>query len=168
MFITTVNTRPAERGDVEGVSAVHSQAWRNAYSGLLPYRALTDMIRRRGKEWWEKAICRSSMVLVIEFDDQIAGYATIGKNRVKTFDQTGEVYELYIKPEFQGLGLGTQLFLDARKELARRGCDGTIVWTLRDNHNANSFYHNAGGQAVAIGNEVFDGKRFSKIAYAWD
>ncbi len=168
MFVTKVSTRRAERYDVTDVSVVHSQAWRNAYSGLLPYKALNNMINRRDNNWWERAICRSSMVLVVEFENQIAGYATLGRNRVKTLSQTGEVYELYIKPEFQGLGLGTLLFIDARKELALRGHDGTIVWTLRDNHNANTFYHNAGGQAVAIGNEVFDGKRFGKIAYAWE
>ena len=129
MYLTKVNARPADHRDVAAVSTVHTEAWRNAYSGLLPYRALDSMIRKRDHAWWQKAICNSSMVQVVEFDGQIAGYATIGKNRVKTFDQAGEIYELYIKPEFQGLGLGTGLFIDARRELARRQLNGAVVWT---------------------------------------
>ena len=81
--------------------------------------------------------------------------------------QKGEVYELYVKPEYQGIGLGTRLFLASRKELARFGFDSVVVWALADNDNACRFYHNAGGRKVARASERFGEVALTKIAYAW-
>ncbi len=48
-----------------------------------------------------------------------------------------------MKPEYQGVGLGTRLFLAARRELGRFGFDSVVVWALADNENACRFYRNA-------------------------
>ena len=143
-------------------------AWRHAYSGILPHAALGRMINRRGTSWWETAIRRSTIILVIEVDDVIAGYATLGPNRVSTLPFGGEVYEIYLRPEYQGIGIGSRLFLDARAELVRRGYKGMVVWSLSDNEPALSFYQNAGGRAVATGCEHFDSERLEKTAFAWN
>ncbi|GIL02664.1 MAG: N-acetyltransferase GCN5 [Alphaproteobacteria bacterium] len=168
MGTIAIETRRAEPSDAHAIAEVHDAAWANAYAGIVPHRALTRMIRRRGERWWADAIRRSTFVLVIEVGRAVAGYATIGRNRVSTLPYGGEVYELYLKPEYQGIGLGERLFLAARGELARRGYKGTVVWVLADNDRAIRFYLNAGGRAVAEGAEHFDGQRLRKLAYAWD
>lgn len=168
MGTLTTEIRKAGPEDARGIAAVHDASWMNAYSGLVPYRALTKMVKRRGTDWWEKAIRKATAIFVVEVDEQIIGYATLGRNRVRTLPFDGEIYEIYLKPEFQGVGFGTRLFLAARAELRRRGLTGTAVWVLADNEPAISFYENAGGRAVARGSEHFDGKKLAKIAYAWD
>lgn len=159
--------RRARPEDAAKIAEVHEASWRQAYSGMLPYRALDRMVRRRGAQWWEQAIRRSTIILVAEVGDQIAGYATLGINRVKTLEPDGEIYEIYLRPEFQGIGLGSGLFLDARRELQRRRLSGTTVWVLQDNEQAIRFYENAGGKKIAEGYEVFDSERILKIAYGW-
>ncbi len=168
MGMITIGTRRAEPSDARAIAAVHDASWMNAYAGILPHKALTRMIRRRGERWWHDAIRRSTMVVVVEVGETIAGYATLGRNRVSTLPFEGEVYELYLKPEFQGIGLGQKLFLAARSELKRRGMKGTVVWVLADNDPAIGFYENAGGRAVAEGAEQFDDKKLRKIAFAWN
>jgi len=106
--------------------------------------------------------------LVVEIDGDIARYATLGNNRVSTLPFDGEIYEIYMRPEYQGVGLGSRLFLAARNELQRRGLAGATVWVLADNEQAICFYENAGGRAVAKGSENFDGEALVKLAYAWD
>ena len=101
-------------------------------------------------------------------ENQIIGYATLGANRVSALPQEGEVYELYLLPEYQGIGLGKRLFLAAREELLRLGMKGCVVWVLEDNTPAMTFYGNAGGDDIAEGNETFNGKTLPKIAYAWN
>ena len=81
--------------------------------------------------------------------------------------QDKKYVEIYLKPEYQGIGLGAKLFADAKNELNRRGYTGFVVWTLSDNDTARSFYRNAGGKAVARGSEHFDHKKLQKTAYAW-
>ena len=168
MFTITAETRRAIPDDASEIADVHDASWRNAYSGIVPYSALTRMINRRDALWWAKAIRRSTIILVVEINSEIAGYATLGSNRVSTFPYEGEIYEIYLKPEYQGIGLGTKLFMDARNELQRRGFKGAAVWVLSDNNPALSFYRNAGGRAIAKGSEYFDDQKLEKTAFAWD
>ncbi len=168
MGTLVIETRRAGTQDAGAIAGVHDSAWTNAYTGLVPHSALTKMVRRRGEKWWADAIRRSTVVLVLEIAGRIVGYATLGRNRVKTLPYDGEVYELYLLPEYQGVGLGTRLFLAARGELKRRKQKGAVVWVLADNARAITFYENAGGRAVAEGAEFFDGKRLVKYAYAWE
>lgn len=168
MYSITAETRRATLDDAGAITAIHSSAWNNAYAGIVPHRALARMINRRGIRWWQKAIRRATLILVIEVNDEIAGYATLGPNRVSTLPFQGEVYEIYLKPEYQGIGIGSRLFADARKELIRRGYRGMVVWSLSDNLPALSFYQNAGGRAVAKGCEHFDEQRLEKTAFAWE
>lgn len=168
MFTITAETRRATPQDAGEIAVVHAQSWQNAYSGIVPYGALARMINRRDVNWWATAIRKSTIILVIEVGDDLAGYATLGPNRVSTFPFEGEIYEIYLKPEFQGIGLGSRLFADARAELRRRSYKGTTVWVLSDNDRAITFYENAGGRAIATGSEHFDDKKLDKTAFAWD
>ena len=164
----TAETRRATIEDAHSISSIHMDSWKNAYAGMVPYSALARMINRRGVDWWQKAIRRSTIILVLEVGDEIAGYATLGPNRVNTLPFEGEVYEIYLRPEYQGIGLGAKLFADAKRELSHRGYKGLVVWSLTDNDPALSFYRNAGGRPVATGSEHFDEKRLEKTAFAWN
>jgi ribosomal protein S18 acetylase RimI-like enzyme len=167
MSTLSIGVRRAEARDAEIITAVHDAAWRFAYDGMIPAKELARIIARRGPRWWDRFIRRGSAILVLEVGGAVAGYATFGPNRARHLVQKGEVYELYVKPEYQGIGLGTRLFLATRKELARFGFDSVVVWALADNDNACRFYHNAGGRKVARASERFGDISLTKIAYAW-
>ena len=167
MSTLSLDTRPAKVADAFGIAAIHDASWRQAYTGLIPHKSLDTMIRRRDPKWWARAIRNSTRVLVMEFDSQLLGYATIGPNRVSALSQEGEVYELYLLPECQGVGIGKNLFLAAREQLVRLGFKGCVVWVLEENDPAMQFYRNAGGIDIAEGTETFNGKTLNKIAYAW-
>lgn len=168
MSTITVETRRAQRADADTIAKVHDKAWWNAYSGMVPHQALARMVQRRGPAWWASAIARRTVILVLEMQGKIVGYATIGRNRVKTLPFDGEIYEIYLLPEYQGVGLGAHLFLAALGELKRRGLKGSVVWVLADNEPAVRFYKNAGGREIASGRESFDGVTLKKLAFGWD
>lgn len=168
MNTLTIDIRKAEPRDADAIAEVHHEAWRGAYCGIIPHRALTAMINRRGGEWWANAIRRAATVLVIEIGGKIAGYATLGRNRARELKQQGEIYELYLRPECQGIGLGSRLFAAARQRLADHGLKGMVVWALEENENALSFYAGAGGRDIAEGVEVFDQKALKKVAFVWE
>lgn len=168
MNTLTIDIRKAEAGDAAAIAEVHQAAWLGAYSGIIPHRALTGMVNRRGPDWWAGAIRRTATVLVIEIGGKLAGYATIGRNRARELSQQGEIYELYLRPEYQGIGLGRRLFSAAREKLSRSGLKGLVVWALEENSGALAFYEGAGGHDIAEGVEVFDHKALRKIAFVWD
>ncbi len=168
MTTLTVDIRKAEPRDADAIADVHHEAWRGAYAGIIPHRALNAMINRRGRDWWAQAIRRAASVLVVEVGGKVAGYATLGRNRARELPQQGEIYELYLRPECQGIGIGSRLFAAAREKLASHGLKGLVVWALEENSNALAFYEGAGGRDVAEGVEVFDQKALRKVAFVWD
>jgi ribosomal protein S18 acetylase RimI-like enzyme len=168
MKTLTIDIRKAEPHDAAAIAAVHAESWQGAYGGIIPFRALRAMISRRSTNWWADAIRRAASVIVVEIGGEVVGYATLGRNRARELPQQGEIYELYVKPEYQGIGLGTRLFAAARDRLAAHGLAGLVVWALEDNANATRFYAGSGGRDVAEGVEVFDQQALRKLAFVWD
>lgn len=167
MTTLAIEIRPAEVPDAASLAAVHEASWREAYAGILPYRALNSFISRRNTAWWVRTV-RHAGVLVLEAGDEVVGYATYGRNRTGALPQGGEIFELYLLPEYQGLGFGRRLFRAALQRLELIGAKGAIVWSIEDNDRAMDFYKAIGGKDVAEGTERFDGKVLNKVAFAFD
>ncbi|MGB8819142.1 MAG: GNAT family N-acetyltransferase [Rhizobiaceae bacterium] len=168
MTLLAVDIRPAEKRDARTISGVHEAAWNNAYAGIIPHKTLSKMVARRSEGWWLNALSSSNAILVAEVSGKIAGYATLGRNRTRQLAQQGEIYELYLSPEYQGLGFGGRLFAAARARIADFGLKGMVVWALEENSKALGFYEALGGADVAEGVECFEGRSLRKIAYVWN
>jgi ribosomal protein S18 acetylase RimI-like enzyme len=93
--------------------------------------------------------------------------AHLRRNRAKSLPYGGEVYELYLRPEYQGLGFGRRLFVSAKRDLAQMGQSSIVVWALTDNEAATGFYRALGGRAVARSTERFGEKVLDKVAFSW-
>jgi len=168
MKTLTIDIRRAELRDAEAIAEAHEAAWLGTYSGIIPHRTLLSMVNRRGQQWWANAIRNATSILVVDVGGEIAGYATLGRSRARQLQQEGEIYELYLRPEYQGIGLGTRLFKEARRRLAQHGLKGLVVWALEDNANALAFYSGSGGRDIAEGVEVFEQKALKKVGFVWD
>ena len=138
-----------------------------AYQGIIPGTELEKLITRRGPAWWDSAIRKGSRIALLGFGDLVAGYANYGRNRARSLYYDGEIYELYLRPEFQGLGFGHKLFGSVRRDLGQSGLHSMVVWALSDNEPAVEFYRALGGRPVARSCEKFGAKTLDKVAYAW-
>src|SRR5205085_983165 len=117
MSTTLIEIRRAKAADAEAVAATHDEAWRTAYQGIIPGAELEKLISRRGPAWWDSAIRKGSRVVLLVFGDRIAGYANYGRDRARSLFYDGEIYELYLRPEFQRLVFGRPLLTAACKDL---------------------------------------------------
>lgn len=167
MIEAVISIRNARESDAAGIAEVHDAAWRDAYRGVIPGRELERLIARRGPRWWHSAITRGSRLLVLDFDEVIGGYVSYGRNRVPSLRYGGEVFELYVAPEFQGLGFGRKLFEAARKDLALHGYPSFLVWALADNERAIAFYTHLGGRNVRQASERFGAETRARHAFAF-
>ena len=168
MSTILIEIRRATPADAHAVAATHDDAWRTAYQGIIPGRELDRLIQRRGPEWWAGAIRKGSRISVLMFGETTAGYANYGRNRACGLCYDGEIYEVYLRPEFQGLGFGRRLFTAARRDLVSSGLKSLVVWALSDNEPAVGFYQALGGQPVARSTERFGDKVLDKVAFAWN
>lgn len=162
-----ISVRAARTQDAPALACAHSEAWRYAYRGMLPHLPLERMIARRGAHWWRESINAGLAARVLEFDGEIAGYTTFGRSRMRGTPYRGEIFELYVRPEYHGAGFGRSLFKAARASLRTRRLEGLCVWVLADNDAACAFYKYLGGRPISEGIEDFGGRNVRKTAFAW-
>ena len=168
MSTVLIEIRRAKASDAAAVADTHDEAWRGAYQGVIPGVELEKLVTRRGADWWDSAIRKGSRIAILAFGDKVAGYANYGRNRARSLFYDGEIYELYLRPEYQGLGFGRRLFTSARRDLVQSGLKSLVVWALSDNDPAVEFYKALGGKAVARSSERFGEKSLDKVAFAWN
>lgn len=167
MKTLSIEIRRAEPRDAQAIARVHRNSWLQAYGGLIPHKALVVMLERRREDWWRRAANGPTTLLVLDIGGTIAGYATIGINRTPALKQDGEIYELYLLPEYQGIGLGSYLFRECRALLRGLGFQGLVAWCLEDSEHAITFFQAAGGMDVAEGMEDFGDSQLKKIGFVW-
>jgi ribosomal protein S18 acetylase RimI-like enzyme len=162
-----VATRWSAAADEAGLARVHRDAWRYAYAGIIPGLTLERMIARRGPAWWGRMHDRGFRALVLDCDGTLAGYATFGHSRATGGAGSGEIYELYLRPEYQGCGLGRRLFAESRRALVAHGLRRLTVWALTENELACRFYRAMGGDEAAHAEDRFCGVPLAKTGFAW-
>ncbi|HET7409945.1 MAG TPA: GNAT family N-acetyltransferase [Paracoccaceae bacterium] len=167
MATVEIAIRRSVAEDAPALAALHREAWRYAYRGIIPGLALERMIARRGPGWWRRMQGSGGATMILEFDCVPAGYATHGRSRIARRGAEGEIFELYLRPEYHGAGLGRQLFRAARDELSTAGMRGMVVRSLASNEAACRFYRAMGGREFARATERIGGARLATIAFHW-
>jgi ribosomal protein S18 acetylase RimI-like enzyme len=162
-----ITIRRALPGDAEKIAVVHDSAWRDAYRGIIPGRELEKLIARRGPDWWRRAVAQGSRILVLSTHGGVTGYVSYGRNRAPALDYAGEIFELYLAPEYQGVGFGKRLFTAALQDLIDAGLPTALVWTLEDNRRAVEFYRRIGGRQVRKASELFGAVRLGRLAFGY-
>ena len=153
--------------DANAIAAIHDAAWRSTYQGVIPHIHLERMIARRGPRWWQQQIERGANITLLVFGGVPQGYATWGQVRGSWPWPAGEIFELYVAPAFQGVGLGSRLFSTVKKALKREGFDRLVVWALKDNEAACSFYGGLGGAIAAAVPDRYGDVLLMRVAFVW-
>lgn len=167
MATVEIAIRRSQAEDAPALAALYAEAWRYAYRGIIPGVVLERMVARRGPRWWRRMHGMGGATAILEFEGTPAGYATFGRSRLGSLGAGGEIYELYLKPEYHGAGLGRQLFRAARDELRADGLRGLVVRSLVANETACRFYRAMGGREFARSTERVGGTRLATVAFHW-
>ncbi|MGQ0665224.1 MAG: GNAT family N-acetyltransferase [Pseudomonadota bacterium] len=165
-----------------GIARVHVDTWRDTYAGLLPDRVLVGMsYERQASDWaWQirKRADSQPVILAAEIGHGVVGFTSFGACREAdkppsgAFADTsgasavGEVFTLYVRPDFQARGTGRRLLAAAFSTLAEHGFARAFVWVLRDN-TARFFYQRMGGIEIGARRERLWGCEVDETAYGW-
>ncbi|MBN1219080.1 MAG: GNAT family N-acetyltransferase [Anaerolineae bacterium] len=142
-----MTVRAAKPTDARGIARVHIRAWQIAYRGLLPDYVLDDLsVDNSERRWQMRFIENTTQTLVAEDNGRIVGFVTLGASRDDDVDrqQIGEIYAFYIEPGMCRQGHGRALWVEALALLREQGFSEVMLWVLRDNHRAISFYQAVG------------------------
>ena len=159
-----------------GIARVYVDAWRSSYAALLPHRMLIDMsYERQAREWsWviRNRAARQPVIVAAEADYGVVGFASFGPSRLGdrfvggAGANVGEIYTLYVHPDFQERGIGRRLLVAAFAAMIDKGYGCGFLWVLRDNPSR-YFYERVGGKAVAERREHLWGCMLDQVCYSW-
>jgi GNAT superfamily N-acetyltransferase len=138
----TLSLRHAMPGDEQAVAAVHVASWQAGYAGLLAATYLDSLRlddRAARYTFGDRSAGRPATVVATE-SDQIVGFATTGPARGADCGACGELYALYVHPDWWGRRIGRALLVDARRRLTDAGVTEAMLWVLDGNQRAQRFY----------------------------
>jgi ribosomal protein S18 acetylase RimI-like enzyme len=140
--------RNATPQDAEGIAIVHVKTWQCAYRGQMPDALLDGLSIEKRTEGWRKLLQEpqeGQHSFVVEADGQIVGWCTVGKPRDDDVTpEIGELYGIYIHPDFIGKGYGSALMKHALNVLKNDGYEKATLWVLDTNEKTRCFYESRG------------------------
>jgi GNAT superfamily N-acetyltransferase len=140
--------RRARLDDADAVADVYIPSFR----GLAFLPSLHTEAETRA--WVHDVVLRRYEVWVAEEEGRVAGFAALSE---RTLEQ------LYVHPDHQGRGLGTELLAKAKK----RRPNGFALWTFQRNEGARRFYERHGFRAVELTNGERNEEREPDVRYEW-
>jgi len=162
-----IATRAARPGDARRIARLDVETWRAAYAGILTTPFLVNLSAQRREVGWAAVIEREprDVRVAVDQDGDILGFGSCGRCRGGA-EFAGEVFTLYVAPDWQNRGIGRRLLLALFKRLVAQGCGSAIIWVLRDNPGR-FFYQRLGGREVRRKVFAVGGTRVEATGYAW-
>lgn len=135
--------RKANQNDVLDIAHIHFESWNATYANLLPkaYRDKENNLSQK-MNMWKKILPSSGVNTQIAYDteDTAVGFISYFKK-----DHECEITTLYLLPQYQYLGIGTQLMDTALIDASQcNSCSNLSLWVLKTNLTAISFYEKFG------------------------
>ncbi len=170
-MIAPISLRPARPGDAAAIAKVHVETWRAAYAGIVPDTYLVSLTESKQALKWNNMIRRAAApeaVLAAELADvpggRIVGFGSCGSARGQS--ESGEIFTLYVAPDWQGQGIGRLLLEALFAQLHEAGLSEAMLWVLSGNPSR-FFYEALGGLRIAERTERFAGVDLAEAGYAW-
>lgn len=162
-----IKIRYANINDAKILGEIHAKSWQVAYKGIVPEEILANITPERREKYFEKALTEGwEEDALIYKDNDAAGLICIGKCRDEDKSQEyGEVWGIYLSPEYWNDGLGRELMNWGLKELKVRGFKKVTLWVLEENQRARRFYELMGFKHDETVKEITIGKSLREYRY---
>ncbi len=162
--------REALPSDTAAIAKVKVDTWRHDYVGIVPDERLASLSYEEVQACWLEGLSGSragTFYYVAQADDgEIVGYACGGPERTGDPDHAGELYAIYVRPEFQRRGIGLRLFRTVARRLGREGLGSMLLWVLAKNPQR-GFYEALGGRPLRTKTVTIGGAVLDEVAYGW-
>ena len=141
-----VELRDATPADARAIAGVLVKSWRAAYRGLMPDEVLAGLSVPDRERFWSDVLTTSPprcRTVVATTGPTVLGFASTGPPLVPADagdPVLGDLYALYLGPEFWGRGLGSRLHAAALDRLRACGFTRAGLWVLDGNERALRFY----------------------------
>lgn len=141
--------RKATIEDCRNLSELKREVWITTYSGIYPQEKLGGYDVEKNESIFRSFVERPDIELYLaENNGEAIGLMTVGKPYKLYNEYDQEVALLYIRKDFQRMGIGRKFLEIAKNEVRRKGFDRFVLSVNEQNANAIAFYEATGGTTV--------------------
>jgi ribosomal protein S18 acetylase RimI-like enzyme len=174
--------RPAELDDAPQMGRVFVDSFRTGHRGQMPEHLLMDRTYEKSTRNWARSlreIARGEspgvrIAVAVADDGALMGVGMCGPPHPWDDDlparvavPTGEVWALYVAPEYQRLGAGRALVEHLAGFLASHDVRRLIIGVLVANTAARAFYESLGGHFIGTRDHVDEDVVLDEAVYEW-
>ena len=164
-----IEIRHGRTADVFAIGRILVETWRVAFRGLLADDFLDRMspaeqaVRHMGRR---SAPGVQYYVAVDRRTGEVVGFVNFGGSRAKAPVHVSEIYALYVRPAYQGFGIGGRIVRAAARRVASGGAHSLFAWVLSTNPNR-AFYEHLGAVIAQTGRIGIGGRSYEQVSYVW-
>jgi GNAT superfamily N-acetyltransferase len=155
------------------MARVHVDTWKTAYRGVVPGDRLDALTVQSDIAGGFGSYLRDpppgvAQFVAVNLGEEVVGFAMACPPREPDPEFTGELGSIYVRPDDQGTGVGTELVRHAVRFLRGEGRTNMIVWVLEQNPYRR-FYEKLGGTLVRrrVGHSRIAGTPLPEVGYGW-
>lgn len=162
-----VEIRWAGIEDARNLGIVHSEAYRDAYKGIMTDEFLNAFIPAARETYFYNALFQGAeRIAILSVDGQAAGCLILRACSDEDLHiRSGEISALYLIPDYRGNGLGKRLLDWGLAQLNELGYATAALWVLKDNEKAIRFYEKYGFRHDGAERQILRGMELSQIRY---
>jgi ribosomal protein S18 acetylase RimI-like enzyme len=162
-----IKIRYADISDAKTLGKIHSRSWKVAYNGIVPDEILDKITAEKRQKYFEKSLTDELEEDAIIFkDNEAVGFICIGKCRdTDKPDTYGEIWGIYLLPQYWKMGIGSKLINWGINELKKRKFHNITLWVLEENTSARKFYEKIGFKHDGTVKQIIIGKKLNEYRY---
>ncbi len=153
--VQVIEIRAGSATDATAIARVRRESWHAAYKGIIA-APIIERATALGGGAADPPPYRRTLVAEAGEHPAVVGFASYGPERAVappaahplTADgvtgQVGELYALYVTPQWWSAGVGRALMGSVLAALASDAYRRVVLWVLADNARARRFYERAG------------------------
>jgi GNAT superfamily N-acetyltransferase len=160
--------RPAAPEDSESIAEIFMRVWNITLAEFVPAGFLKRFAYETQKtKYAERAVDPNWILLVAVVDDKIVGFVGAKDNDAKPLQYQKQIRSMYVDPDWQRQGIGSVLFSAIENELKNRGSQTMMLWCIKANAKACSFYEKHGGKRVENVTPPLEYSEMPHVIFAW-
>lgn len=160
--------RLANEADIANLAILKQKVWDETYRGIYNDEIIDDFDYKKAEETFSSILKNDKISLyVVESNGELVGYMDVGVPIREFADYEQEIGLLYLRKDFQGKKIGTELFKLGHDEIKNNGYNRFFISCNKYNMKARSFYEKMGGKLVAEDDDRED-KRSVQVKYHYD
>ncbi|ELY78573.1 GNAT family N-acetyltransferase [Natrinema pallidum] len=154
-----MNVRSATAEDFEGITAVARATWHDTYDELE-----ADVIDRTVDTWYTDDSMPLEASSTVVFVAERAG-DLVGFTHAVAQGETADILRMYVHPEYQGEGIGSELHERLMAALETTDAERVRAFDFAFNDTSRTFYEGLGFERTDEGTVEIDGEDYPEAVY---